>query len=219
VVDGRHWVLWHDAYDDPASQLSARLAVVQARLRGALDVAPAGTIRLISVCAGQGRDVIGALTDHPRRHDVQALLVELDPPLVTAAQHLASTADLPNVTVTHGDASRTAVYAPMVPADIALVCGVFGNITGEHIRSTIDELPRLLAPGATVIWTRHRRAPDRTPVIRSWFEEAGFEEVAFDGHDSFHFGVGTARFVGKPQPFRRDGRMFTFTGDGTAAHL
>jgi hypothetical protein len=210
VVDGRHWVQWHDAYEDPTSPLSIRLAVVQARLRDALDIAPPGLIRIISMCSGQGRDVVGALADHPRRNDVQALLVELDMDLVSAARSLASAANLPNVTVVEGDASHTAVYESIVPVDIALVCGVFGNITAEDIRSTIDELPRLLAPGATVIWTRHRRPPDRTTIVRSWFEQAGFEEVAFDCHDSLPFGVGTARYVGDAQPFRPDQRMFTF---------
>jgi hypothetical protein len=31
------------------------------------------------MCAGQGHDVLGALPDHPRRGDVTARLVELDP--------------------------------------------------------------------------------------------------------------------------------------------
>jgi hypothetical protein len=34
---------------------------VQGHLRAELDHAPAGDIRLISLCAGQGRDVIGVV--------------------------------------------------------------------------------------------------------------------------------------------------------------
>lgn len=150
---------------------------------------------------------------------MRALLVELDPDLADMARLGATAADLPNVTVIEGDASLTAAYESAVPADIALVCGVFGNISGDDIHATIAELPRLVAPGATVIWTRHRRPPDRTPMIRSWFEEAGFEEVTFDCHDTLEFGVGTARFVGDPVPFRSDHRMFEFIGDGNEAHF
>jgi hypothetical protein len=62
----RDWVEWHRDYDDPGSLLSRRGELVQGHLRAELDRTPAGDIRLISLCAGQGRDVIGALTGHPR---------------------------------------------------------------------------------------------------------------------------------------------------------
>ena len=42
----------------------------------------------------------------------------------------------------------------------------------------------MCAPGATVLWTRHRRAPDITPQIRAWFRASGFEEVAFEAPDT-----------------------------------
>ena len=47
----RDWVAWHEQYDDPASRLSARLALVKQHLAGALDRAPAGPVRLVSLCA------------------------------------------------------------------------------------------------------------------------------------------------------------------------
>ena len=78
---GRDWHAWHDAYDDPGSSLAQRLAVVQARIAAALDVAPPGPLRAVSMCAGQGRDLIPVLASHPRGRDVTARLVELDPGL------------------------------------------------------------------------------------------------------------------------------------------
>ena len=51
---------------------------MQGHLRAELDHAPAGDMRLISLCAGQGRDVIGVLAGHPRRGGVRARLVVLD---------------------------------------------------------------------------------------------------------------------------------------------
>ena len=55
----RDWVAWHEGYDDPSSGLSARLTLVKQHLAGALDQAPAGPARLLSLCAGQGRDGAG----------------------------------------------------------------------------------------------------------------------------------------------------------------
>jgi len=104
-----------------------------------------------------------------------------------------------------------------VPADVVMVCGVFGNVSDDDIRDTVFELPRLSASDATVIWTRHRRPPDLTSAIRAWFVEAGFDEVAFDGDLDGHMSVGTDRFTGEPQPFRPGRRMFTFSANGPAA--
>lgn len=80
------WQRWHDDYDDPDSDLSARLVVVQGWIQTGADQAPAGPLRLISVCAGQGHDVIGALGPHRRSRDVRGLLVERDVGNVAAAE-------------------------------------------------------------------------------------------------------------------------------------
>ncbi|MEQ1787321.1 MAG: SAM-dependent methyltransferase, partial [Acidimicrobiales bacterium] len=67
------WVAWHAPYDDPGSNLARRLRWVQRRIRLALDDALPGPIRVLSLCAGQGRDLLEVLPDHPRRGDVRAL--------------------------------------------------------------------------------------------------------------------------------------------------
>ena len=212
MADG-HWVRWHAAYEDPGSALSQRLAVVQARLREALDSAPPGAVRLVSMCAGQGRDVIDVLADHSRRADVIAHLVELDPQLVDDARRAAEATDLDGVHVVEADASLTSAYAPAVPADVVLACGVFGNISDDDVARTIEELPHLCADGATVLWTRHRRSPDLTPAIRSWLEAAGFAERSFDS-PAGTFAVGVNRLEGPARPFRTGRQLFTFVGDG-----
>ena len=207
---GRNWVDWHAAYDEPGSSLYRRLALVRQRIREALDARPPGPITVISMCAGQGRDLLGVLADHPRRADVAATLVELDPHNVALAEQTATGL---NVTVVAADAGLSTEYAGAVPADIALVCGVFGNISDDDIRHTVGWLPRLCRPGATVIWTRHRRAPDLTPTVREWFADAGFAEVAFDTADTLSIGVGTHRLTGRPLPFEPDVRLFEFVAD------
>jgi hypothetical protein len=91
-----------------------------------------------------------------------------------------------------------------------MVCGVFGNITDDDVHHTISRLPMLCAPGAAVIWTRHRQPPDLTPTIRSWFSESGFEEVTFDSPGEGAFGVGSHRLVEDPLPLAPAVRLFTF---------
>ncbi|MFZ1991477.1 MAG: SAM-dependent methyltransferase, partial [Alphaproteobacteria bacterium] len=72
------WKIWHDRYNKPDSWLTRRLRVVQTQIWTALDCSLPGQLRVISLCAGQGRDLIEVLADHPRRTDVHARLVELD---------------------------------------------------------------------------------------------------------------------------------------------
>ena len=207
------WQQWHRAYDDPQSRLSERLRVVQAHVAAALD-ARAGQpapIRIISMCAGQGRDVMGALVEHPRRNDVTAVLVELDEGLAEAARADASAVRLGGVSVRCADASMTDNYVGATPADIVLACGIFGNISDEDIKHTIDQLPMLCAPGATVLWTRYGRpGDDLAPEICHWFVDRGFEEAQFDASDERSYRVGSHRLIVDPPSFESGLRFFQF---------
>jgi hypothetical protein len=203
------WRTWHDEYDLPDSWMARRLRVVQEQIRTALDGSPPGPLTVVSLCAGQGRDLLGVLADHPRRGDVRARMVELDARNAAVAEDGA--AGMPGVEVVTGDAARTDHYRDLVPADLVLACGVFGNITDEDTRRTVGFCTQLCTTGGTVIWTRHREAPDRVPLICAWFEELGFERRWVSDPDA-GFGVGVHRFAGEPQPLAPGVRMFTFVG-------
>jgi hypothetical protein len=208
----RDWQAWHDDYDVPGSALAQRLAAVRARIRDALDRAPPGPLRAVSMCAGQGRDLIGVLATHPRGRDVTARLVELDPGNAATARAAAAARGLPGVEVVTGDAALTDAYAGLVPADIVLACGVFGNIADEDIERTISCCAGLCAAGGTVVWTRGRWQPDLIPQICRWFEEQGFD-LLWLSDPGVSNGVGAHRFSGEPRPMASGLRMFTFLGD------
>ena len=210
--DGRDWVAWHGGYDVPGSGLAQRLAAVQAQIAAALDRAPAGPVRAVSMCAGQGRDLIGVLAQHPRGAEVTARLVELNRRNAATARGLAAAAGLPQVEVVTADAAEPAAYAGLVPADLVLACGVFGNITDEDVRRTIGCFPQLCATGGTVIWTRGRWEPDLIPQICGWLAEEGFAEL-WVSDPAVSFGAGAHRFTGTPPPLAAGQRMFTFMTD------
>jgi hypothetical protein len=216
----RDWARWHEAYEDPASGLSTRLALVRAHLSIALATAPPGPIRVVSLCAGQGHDVIGVLPGHPRRDDVTAVLVELDPGNAGLARDRAAAAGLTGVTVRVADAGAVDAYADALPADVLLLCGIFGNVSDDDIHRTATAAAAMCVAGGTVIWTRHRRPPDLTGQIRSWFAAAGFDEVAFDEPVTATLsGVGVHRRSAAPALGLPDGRLFTFRpAQGTTTH-
>jgi len=211
-------VRWHRAYDVEGSPLALRLAVVQEFLRAALDAAPTDRpVQVLSLCAGRGADVIDVLRDHPRRAGVRARLVEMEPALAERAARDAAAAGLDRLEVVTGDASDSSAATGAVPADVVLACGIFGNVSAEDIHGFVDFVPALCAPKATVIWTRHRRPPDRTDDIRAWFDLAGFDEIDFTAPDpGAVVGVGAHRLRTEPRPFVAGHRLFTFVGDGRA---
>jgi hypothetical protein len=209
-VTERDWYAWHAPYDDPGSGLSRRLRWVQDRIRAALDDAPPGPFSAISICAGQGRDLLGVLAGHPRGGDVAARLVELDPRNIAAARRLAVEAGLANVEIVTGDAALTSAYAGIAPADLVLACGLFGNMTDANIERTIGYCAQLCATGGTVVWTRARWAPDLVPQVCAWFEERGFERVWLSD-PGYRQCCGAHRFTGPAAPLEDAATMFTFT--------
>ncbi len=205
------WRAWHDEYDRPDSWMARRLRVVRERIGVALDGSAPGPLRVVSLCAGQGRDLLGVLADHPRRDDVRARLVELDPENTAVAREEARAAGLRGVEVVTADAALTDHYVDLVPADLVLMCGIFGNVSDDDIHRTIGFCAQLCATGGTVVWTRHRDAPDRVPLICEWFEQNGFTREWLSTPDT-EYGVGVHRHTGQPRPLRRGETMFTFVG-------
>jgi hypothetical protein len=163
------------------------------------------------MCAGEGRDLLGVLPIHPRRADATALLVELDARNVATARQASAVARLTTVDVARGDAAISDIYAPAIPADVVLACGIFGNVSDGDVENTVRNLSMLCRVGSSVIWTRHRREPDLTPTIRRWFAQAGFDEMSFDALDNeTRSGIGTERLSSQPVPFKPGFRFFTF---------
>ncbi len=212
------WVQWHRDYDRPNSSLARRLHVVQECLRHALAEIPPGPRRLISVCAGDGRDVLPMLAAHDPTRRIRALLVELDPRLATRAQTTAAQLGLRTVEVRTTDAGATDCYADFVPADVVLACGVFGNIGTDDVERTIAALPRLLTHRGVVIWTRGRprAGPDPSLDIRAMFSDHGFAELSFTAPADATFRVGMHHLDRPPDgPPAPGTRMFVFNPTST----
>jgi hypothetical protein len=205
----RDYVVWHEQYDDPASGLSWRLRNVQAAVSEFLD-SHRGPVRVVSACAGDGRDLIGVLGARADADRVQATLVEVHPTLVAAARAAAATAGLTGVQVRATDAGSTDAYVDAVPADLVLLVGIFGNIGAVDIERTITGLPQLCAAGATVIWSR---APGEAgnDEVRGWFAAHGCNELDYaEGLFGDAVGPGRVRFTGDPVALQPRQRLFTF---------
>ena len=206
----RDYDAWHRAYDDPDSGLSWRLRTVQAWIGRALDQQP-GPFRAISVCAGDGRDLLGVLTGREDADRVSATLIEVNDGIADrAAQNAAESRAA--VEVRRADAGLSDTYAGLAPADLVLLVGIFGNITDDDIATTIGWAPTICAPGATVIWSRGRHRGDLNPRIRGWFGAAGFTEIDYAELQSDRLpALGAVRYEGaRPDPIGPGGRVFTF---------
>lgn len=213
MAELRDYDAWHAGYDDPKSTLSWRLDQVRAALDVAIDALP-GPVRLISACAGDGRDVIGALC---QRHDsgrVRATLLELHPGVADRARQAAAGAGLAaTVQVRTADAGASDAYLDLAPAEVVLLVGIFGNISDEDLQRTIAASAQLCAPAATLIWSRGRGGDltDRNDDVRSWFGAAGFTELDYATLDrGSKPAVGVARYDGARVDLVPGRRWFTF---------
>ena len=158
----RDYERWHERYDDPGSDLSWRLGVVRGHIRAALDRHP-GPVRALSLCAGDGRDLLGVLAGRPDAARVRAVLVEVHPAIAERARRgAAGTAAA--VDVREADAGDTGAYADAVPAELVLLVGIMGNVTDADLARTIAAAPALCAPGGR--WCG--RAAARAATATAW---------------------------------------------------
>lgn len=213
----RDYLAWHEQYDDPGSSLPRRLALVREVLRAELDARP-GPVRVVSLCAGDGRDILGVLAEREDAARVSVTLVEVLPELVERARSAAAGVEA-DVQVVAGDAgcSQTYVGLVTVPADVVLLVGVLGNISDADVAATVAAMPCLCASGATLLWSRGRSlegADDFVTPVREAFAAAGFTEVSirsFDVQDD-RTALSVVRFDRAPMPLGPRQRWFTFVG-------
>jgi hypothetical protein len=213
----RDYLAWHQQYDAPASSLPRRLALVREVLRAELDARP-GPVRVVSLCAGDGRDVLGVLAEREDAARVSVTLVEVLPELVERARSAAAEVEA-DVQVVAADAGCSQTYLGLatVPADVVLLVGVLGNISDADVAATVAAMPHLCASGATLVWSRGRSlegADDFVTPVREAFAAAGFTEVSissFDVQDD-RTALGVVRFGRAPVPLEPRQTWFTFVG-------
>jgi hypothetical protein len=165
-------------------------------------------MRVLSPCSGDGRDLLPELANSGQE-TAGTVLVEQDERLGHDARATARRLGVGQVKIVTGDAGDTASFAFALPVDLLMLCGIFGNVSERDIAATIAATPTMLRPGATVIWTRGSTEPDMRPVIRHWFLDAGFREIAFDSEPQ-GFGVGVAQLADPVEGRLLPRRLFTF---------
>ena len=91
--------------------------------------------------------------------------------------------------------------------------GIFGNISNDDVRRTIQKAPRLCRPGAVLLWSRSTDGVDRNRSVRGWLIKAGFSELdykEFDHAQGERAALGAARYDGPMQPLMPGQQIFTF---------
>jgi hypothetical protein len=211
---GPEWSGWSDeAYLDESYQ--QRLREVQRHLGHCLNLAGPGAVRIISVCAGDGRDVLGALRFHPRRTDVSAFLVESDEQSVLTGRDRCATSGLTRqVTFVHGDATDFATYRNKAPGDVALLCGVWGHVPPTERARLVAGLASLVKPGGLVVWTRGvGSGRHRFDEIEEHFDGSSWRRVRVSTTEDGQWAVGTHRHVGPGRELPMTGRVFRFASN------
>lgn len=213
MTDGDlRWFQWHSRYDDLESEEAERLEIVQQLLVCALDeAAPGASLTAVSVCAGQARDLLPVLINHPRGRSVSARLVEADPLNASFLHGALGSTDLPAVELVLGDGGDTGNYRGAVPADVVLLGGVFANIDSADAHRTVAALPGFCSPGAIVVWSSYgRRLPEAASLL------AQLEQGPFHRHTLWHgtrseFLVAAHRYTGTGAELPTAETLFSFS--------
>jgi ubiquinone/menaquinone biosynthesis C-methylase UbiE len=206
-----NWSGWPElAYQRP--NYRERLRVVQEQLAECLDQAPHNPLRLLSICAGDGRDVIGVLQSHRRREDVEAYLVELNGQSVSEGVKNVRGSGLENVVkFIHADATEYSTYKNLAPCDIVLICGVWGHVTANERANLIHALALFCKPSGKVIWTRKiSKGEHMLKVVQSQFDEASWTLVRQSSTSDNKWAVCTYRYHGPALEVPANGRIFSF---------
>jgi hypothetical protein len=208
------WAQWHDLYD-VSLPLKERLLAVRAQIAAAAAKVPGTSVHLVSLCAGDGRDVIGTFAAAEARHDVHATLIASHPALVTRGQAAVEHLGLAGrITFRCADVTHSSTYVDLRPAQIIVLSGVFGNLKARDMPRLIVALPSLCDREASVIWTRNVFDDDAkaTQLIRECFVAADFTEEVVVRTPLGFFAVGTHAFRGVRRPLSVNTTLFAFTG-------
>jgi hypothetical protein len=213
------WKLRRSYPDYHKKRFQQRLLAVQEHLAECIDLAPRGRVRVISMCAGDGRDVIGVLGSHPRQKDVSAWLVESNRQTVADGARQTLSAGLENtVKFLNEDGTVYATYKKIVPADVVLLCGVWGHVPTNERAQLVRAMACLCKPGSAVIWTRGvSKDMTRLHEIESLFDSSSWEQVRLSITSDKKWAVATHRFRGPPLELPESGQIFHFCG-GAGTH-
>ena len=208
------WRVWSDWPQEVYQQqyYQQRLLKVQEHFAECLDNAPRGAVRVLSVCAGDGRDVIGVLRSHPRRTDVTAWLVESNRRSLAIGIRHATSAGLEDaVNFLCGDATLCVTYKNIAPADIVLVCGVWGHVAANQRALLVAGIASLCKSHGVVIWTRGL-VPNmsRLQDIQSQFAGLVWDELRVSTTTDQRWAVATYGYTGPPHQLSKSGRLFRF---------
>lgn len=207
------WYAWHRRYDD-CSEMRERLQAVQLQITAAIDASRSGVIRILSICAGDGRDVLGALAGRPDQRDIMTTFIEVDSRLVESGSTAITAAGLGHhCRYIRADATAAATYDGLVPVDIVVAAGILGNLAPPDVEQFIASLRWLCRADAFVIWTRNLDVSDgrrQVSAIRRTFRRNGFRQHALIRTAS-HV-VGLHRYAGIPLTRPQDTVLFQFAG-------
>lgn len=210
----KDWYEWHDLYNTEPI-LQQRLEIVREYIAYSLNALPDSAIRVVSVCAGDGRDLLGTLKNHPRAKDVSARLVEINSNLVERGRASIESLGLAKqIEFINGDATLATNYVGAVPADIAIACGVLGHVAEKiELNRLINNLSFLSKKGAFFIWTRgHSDGISYSDNVRKILSASGFEEVNFKLTATGDMGVGLHRYLGENLAAPKEQQLFVFSG-------
>jgi hypothetical protein len=138
--------------------------------------------------------------------------VENNPHSLAAGRDHARRAGLADaIHFLQADATTFATYCDLTPADVVLLCGVWGHVPPHQRPALVRACQSLCKPSGVVIWTRGvRQGTERFEAIRALFANPLWEEIRAIISPDAKWAVATHRYLGPPTPLPLAGQIFQF---------
>jgi 2-polyprenyl-3-methyl-5-hydroxy-6-metoxy-1,4-benzoquinol methylase len=200
-----YWYDWHiEKHSDPNSYTSQRMTdiglVIEEYLKDTVHRS-----NIVSVCAGQGLDLIPILRQYPNSAD--AYLIDIEQQNIDHINKISTGLEGIHTYAADATVSNTYINNKIPRANLLLVCGVFAHLTSEDQSIFIQNMRSLLKPGGYVIWTR---IDEYLNDIHEKFENNGYKKIDLSHINLSTGSVGMSRLKESIKTLHPDKQIFNF---------
>ena len=173
------WTEWHEeAYNDINSLPYQRTEIVKDLINKYLSEIDKDIV-VISIGAGQSRDILPVLIGRKDNDRITTYLIDTDIECLNYAKNYAKDNNIINVHIVDMDGSLVKNYKDIPKADLIIFCGMMTQKNTDEVKKLANNIKLICNKDAQIIWSRHGYDKDYSTPFRNVFNENFYKELDF----------------------------------------
>jgi len=173
------WTEWHEeAYNDINSLPYQRTEIVKDLINKYLSEIDKNIV-VISIGAGQSRDILPVLIGRKDNDRITTYLIDTDIECLNYAKNYAKDNNIINVHIVDMDGSLVKNYKDIPKADLIIFCGMMTQKNTDEVKNLANNIKLICNEDAQIIWSRHGYDGDYSTPFRNVFNENSYKELDF----------------------------------------